>query len=212
MFIGHYALGFASKRFDKAPSLAVMFIAVQFLDLLWPIFVLLGIENLQIEVGNTLLTPLNFTFYPYSHSLLAALIWGVLFGLIYYATTKNKPGSLLLFGLVISHWVLDFVTHRPDLALSPFSDYKVGLGLWNSPVIESVLEIGLFAVGAIIYYRSAKPVKPILFWTLVVFLLTIHIMNLFGPPPTEVKFVVWAANLMWIFVLWARLIEKRKQS
>jgi membrane-bound metal-dependent hydrolase YbcI (DUF457 family) len=209
MFIGHYALGLASKKIDQTPSLAVMFVAVQFLDLLWPIFVLLGIEKFQIEVGNTTVTPLNFTFYPYSHSLLTSLVWGILFGMVYYLITKNGKGSFLLSGLVFSHWILDFLTHRPDLPLSPLSEYKVGLGLWNYPVIESVVEVGLFVVGVVIYHHTVKPKRRVAFWSLIITLFTIHIMNILGPPPPGVMAVAWSANLMWLFVLWAWWIEKK---
>jgi len=212
MFIGHFALGLASKKIDKRPPLAVMFIAVQFLDLLWPVFVLFGIETFQIEVGNTMMTPLNFTSYPYSHSLLASLVWGFLFGLTFYLITKNRKGSLLLFGLVFSHWVLDFLTHRTDLPLSPFSDIKVGLGLWNFPIIESVFEIGLFVAGVALYYRSIIPKRQIAFWTLISVLLVIHLMNIFGPPPPNVEIVAWSANLVWLFVLLAWWIESRSRK
>ena len=212
MFIGHYALGLASKKIDKAPSLAVMFIAVQLLDLLWPVFVLLGIETFEVDPGNTKMTPLNFTHYPYSHSLLMSLVWGLLFGLIYYAITKNKKGSLLLFALVFSHWVLDFLSHRPDLPMSPFSGIKLGLGLWNHPIVESVLEIGIFVVGAVLYYNSVKPKRNIAFWALIVFFLIIHIMNIFGPPPPGTEMVAWTANSMWLFVLWAWWIEKGEKN
>jgi hypothetical protein len=208
MFIGHYALGLASKKISKFPSLAMMFIAAQLLDLLWPIFVLLGIESFQIEVGNTKLTPLNFSNYPYSHSLLMSIVWGILLGIIYYFITKTKKGSLLLGALVLSHWVLDFITHRPDLPLTPFSNYKVGLGLWNHPVIESIIEFGLFFIGAILYYTTVKPKKKIWFWALIIFFTIIHIANVFGPAPASINAVAWSANLMWIFVLWAWWIEK----
>ncbi len=90
MFIGLYALGLAAKKINTLPSLAIRFIAVQLLDLLWPIFVLAGIETFKIEVGNTALTPLNFTSYPYSHSLLMAIVWAILFATVYFGFTKNK--------------------------------------------------------------------------------------------------------------------------
>jgi membrane-bound metal-dependent hydrolase YbcI (DUF457 family) len=210
MFIGHFAVGLASRKIDQSPSLAVMFVAVQFLDLLWPLLVLLGIETLQIDVGNTQLTPLNFTSYPYSHSLLTTAAWGLLFGLVYYGITKHRKGSVLLFVLVVSHRILDFITHRPDLPLSPFSDLKVGLGLWNSPVAESILEIGMFIAGALLYVSAVQPKRKIAFWSLIVVFLAIHILNLLGPPPPSESAVAWSANLMWLFVIWAWWIEKKK--
>lgn len=209
MFIGHYALGFGAKKIDNLPSLAMLFIAVQFLDLLWPIFVLMGIETFQIDLGNTSLTPLDFTFYPYSHSFLMALVWSVLLGIVYFAFTKNNKGAKLIAALVFSHWILDFITHRPDLPLSPFGDLKVGLGLWNMPIAEISIEIGLFLIGVYFYVKTVSPKRKIAFWSLVVFLLVVHLMNIFGPPPPSIKAVAWSANLMWLIVLWAWWIERK---
>ena len=209
MFIGHYALGLASKKMPNPPSLAIAFIAVQFLDLIWPIFVLLGIENFQIEEGITKLTPLNFVHYPYSHSLLMALIWSLLFGLLYFTATRNRRNALLVGGLVFSHWILDFIVHRPDLPLTPFGDTRVGLGMWNHPALEILLEIGLFLIGLYFYLNSRQPRRRIVFWGLIGFLLIIHLINLLGPPPPSEEAVTWSANLLWIFVAWAWWVEKR---
>lgn len=209
MFIGHFGLGLSVKKGNKLPSLAVIFMAVQFLDLLWPVLCLLGFEKFQIELGNTKLTPLNFTFYPYSHSLLMAVLWGALFGFVYYYFTKNRAGSILLAVLVLSHWLLDLIVHRPDLPITPFDEFKVGLGLWNFPIIEILIEFGLFLLGTFLYYKSVKPKRKISFWLLIFFFALIHLLNLFGPPPPSVNAVAWAGNLTWLFVLWAWWIEKK---
>ncbi len=210
MFIGHFALGLLTKKDTSLPSLAMMFIAVQLLDLIWPVLVLFGLESLSIDPGNTKLTHLDFEYYPYSHSLLAAFIWSILLGVVYLLFTKNKRGSLILGGLVMSHWVLDFITHRPDLPLSPFSEAKVGLGLWNYPVLEILLEISIFGLGVYLYQKSPNVKRKTAFWLLVVFLFTIHLMNLFGPPPPNTMAVAWSANLMWLIILWAWWIEKKR--
>ena len=212
MFIGHYGIGLLAKKNKQLPSLAMMFIAVQLLDLIWPVLVLLGIESLSIDSGNTKLTHLNFEFYPYSHSLFMALIWSIILGLCYFLFTKNKNGSLVLGALVMSHWILDFITHQPDLPLSPFTDLKVGLGLWNYPVLEIILELSLFGIGAILCFRSSNFKRKIAFWLLILFLLTVHMMNLFSPPPPSVTAVAWSANLMWLIVIWAWWIEKKRSS
>ncbi len=122
MFLGHYAVAFAAKKVNPKPSLGTLFLAAQWLDLLWPLLLLMGYESVTIEPGNTDFTPLNFVHYPVSHSLLFALCWSVLFGLVYYIFKKNGKAALLIGALVLSHWVLDWITHRPDLPLSPFSD------------------------------------------------------------------------------------------
>lgn len=129
MFIGHFGAGLAAKKIDHRPSLGTLFIAAQWIDLIWPIFLLLGLEKVQIEPGNTAFTPLNFIYYPFTHSLLGVIIWSFLIGGLYYFFKKNLKGSLLLGGLVLSHWVLDLITHRPDLPILPGFTLKVGLGL-----------------------------------------------------------------------------------
>ena len=187
-----------------------MFIAVQFLDLIWPLFVLIGLESFEIQEGITKLTPLDFTNYPYSHSLLMSIVWGILFGLGYYLVKKNTRNAILLGALVFSHWVLDLLTHRPDLPLSPFGDTKVGFGLWNYPVVEIILEFGLFISGTYWYYTSVKPKRKIAFWSLISLLGIIHILNILGPPPPSIEAVAWSANLMWIFIIWAWWIERDK--
>lgn len=212
MFIGHFAAGFASKKISNSLSLALAFIAVQFLDLLWPLLVLSGIEKVSIEEGITKLTPLDFTYYPYSHSLLMVILWSFLFGFIYFVATKNRQNSLILGLLVLSHWFLDLIVHRPDLPLSPFSDLKVGLGMWNYPIVEMVIELGLFFTGVYFYYTSKKPKKKIAFWSLIGFLLFIQVLSFFGPPPPDVNSVAWGANMVWIFVIWAWWIERENKK
>jgi len=209
MFIGHFAVGLLSRRDEKLPSLAMMFLAVQLLDLIWPILVLSGVETLSIDPGNTKLTHLSFDYYPYSHSLLAAFTWSLILGALYFFLTKNRRGSMILGGLVISHWILDFITHKPDLPLTPFSEAKVGLGLWNYPTVEIILEVLIFGLGAWFYFKSLHFKRKISFWILITFLIVVHIMNILGPPPPNTAAVAWSANLMWLIILWAWWIEKR---
>ncbi len=132
MFIGHFGTGLAAKKIDNKISLGTLFLASQFIDLLWPIFLLFGLEKVKIEPGNTAFTQLNFISYPYSHSFFGVLIWSLLFGSIYFLFRKNIKSALLLAALVMSHWILDLITHRPDLLIIPWNDFKVGFGLWNS--------------------------------------------------------------------------------
>ena len=136
MFIGHFGAGLSAKKIDSKPSLGTMFLAAQFLDLIWPIFILLGIEKVKIEPGISAANPLDFTYYPWSHSLLIVLFWSLLFGIIYYLAKKNIKSSIVLGLLVLSHWILDLLVHIPDLPLWPGSGIMVGFGLWNSVIIE----------------------------------------------------------------------------
>jgi membrane-bound metal-dependent hydrolase YbcI (DUF457 family) len=213
MFIGHFALAFGSKGIDKRPSLGTMFIAVQWLDLLWPILILTGVERVKIEPGITVMTPMNFEYYPWSHSLLMAIAWGILFALIYSLLTKNFKSAFLLAFLVVSHWLLDYVVHRPDLPLTPFSQTKVGLGLWNHKWAEIIIETFLFVIGILIYLNStkAKNKKGVwFFWSLVIFLLVIHFGNLFGPPPDNVQAIGWVGLSQWLLVAWAYWIDRNR--
>src|SRR5678816_2619777 len=132
MFIGHFAVGFAAKRVAPRLSLAALFAAVVLADIIWPVLVALGLEHVQIDPGNTAFTPLDFVSYPYSHSLLLLLVWAAALGLVYrWLSGHNGRSFAVLAALVLSHWVLDVLTHRPDMPLYPGGP-KVGLGLWNS--------------------------------------------------------------------------------
>src|SRR5687768_4256927 len=133
MFIGHHAAGFAAKRFAPRVSLGTLFAATMLLDLLWPLFLLMGIEHVRIDSGNTAFTPLDFYDYPYTHSLLNVIGWSILAGTIHWLRRKSWRDATVVGLAVLSHWVLDFVTHRPDLPLWPGGP-MVGLGLWNSVI------------------------------------------------------------------------------
>lgn len=214
MFLGHYALGFAAKKIDKRPSLGTMLMAAQFIDLLWPIFLILGIEKVEIEPGNTEFTPLNFTHYPWSHSLTATLCWAVLFGGIYFIISKNKKGSLLLGLLVVSHWLLDYFTHRPDLPLTFSEEQKAGLGMWNNKMLTLITESMIFVIGVIVYLRSTIATNTkgkILFWSFIILISSIYIMSVFGPAPTSVAAIKYSAAGQWLFIAWAYWIDKNRK-
>jgi len=134
MFIGHFGAGFTAKKLDKSTSLGTYFMAAQWIDLIWPVLLLLGIEKVEIEPNISAVTPLDFVYYPFTHSLLGVIIWGVLFGLVYFIIKKKLKTAIILGVLVISHWLLDLLVHIPDLPLIPGLDLKVGLDLWNSLV------------------------------------------------------------------------------
>ena len=206
MFIGHFAAGMAGKKIEPAISLGTLFLAAQFLDLLWPTLLLLKVEHVVIQPGISRVTPLNFTDYPVSHSLLLVLVWGALFGVVYYGITRNRSGAILLGSLVVSHWILDLIVHIPDLPLYPGNSPKVGLGLWNSTAITLIVEGAIFTAGLLLYVRAKKALGRKIswkFWSLIVFLLLIYTMNLFGPPPPNVEAIAWAGHLQWLFIPWA---------
>jgi len=213
MFIGHFAAGMAAKKIQPAISLAWFFVAAQFLDLVWPTLLLLGLEHVVISPGISAVTPLDFTHYPITHSLALVLVWSLLFGGAYYVFTKNKAGSLLLGALVLSHWLLDLIVHIPDLPLYPGDSPKVGLGVWNSLSLTILLEGSLFVAGVALYYRAKKAVGEKVtwwFWSMIIFFILIHTMNLLGPPPPTVGAIAWAGHLQWLFIPWAWWADRKR--
>jgi len=213
MFIGHFALSFASKRFAPELSLATAFVAAQLLDLLWPIFLLTGAESVRIEPGNTAVTPLNFVSYPYSHSLLMSAVWATLFALILLLMKRGRRAGLVVWLLVLSHWVLDFLTHRPDLPLTPWGATRVGLGLWNSVAGTVSVEVALFAVCVYVYAKTTHAhgrAGTYGFAGLVLLLLAVYVANLLGEPPKDPRVIAIADLFMWLFVLWAWWVDRHR--
>jgi hypothetical protein len=216
MFIGHFALGFGAKKIAPAVSLGTLFLAAQFADVLWPSLVLAGVEVVEIEPGNTVLTPFNFVSYPYSHSLAALAGWSILFAGGYRLIRRSRMVAALTVGaLVLSHWVLDVVMHRPDLPLTIGGSERFGLGLWNRPLIAIPLELLLFGVGIAVYLRATRArtkAGTIGLWLLVVFLVTTYFAALFGPPPPSPTALMWYAHSMWLLILWGYWLDRQRQS
>jgi hypothetical protein len=155
MFVGHYSVAFAAKTEKNEIPLWVLFISVQSLDYIWATLVLFGIEKLRIVPGFTSGSMLDAYYMPYSHSLIAALVWSGAAAGIYKAARgakASRSAALLVSLAVISHWILDFIAHPPDLPI--YDNYwKVGLGLWNYNVLEFCLEIAMLAAGIALYLR-----------------------------------------------------------
>lgn len=188
MFIGHAAVALAAKPLAPRTSLALLLAAAFWVDLVWPVFLLLGIEQVRIDPGNTAFTPLDFVHYPWTHSLAAAIAWSVLFAAVCYRMV-GRNASILLGLLVFSHWVLDAISHRPDLPLWPGSAALVGFGLWNSVPATLIVECAMFAASAWIYARSAPSRDRTGNWAfrgLIGFLAIAYFGNAFGPPPPNV--------------------------
>jgi len=213
MFIGHFALGFALKRAAPRANLGWLIASVSFLDLVWPIFVLTDIERVEVDQGNTVFTPLDFVFYPYSHSLAAALIWSVIFAAVYLVFSKYKTGSVVMAVGVLSHWVLDAIVHRPDLPLYPGSERKIGFGVWDSFPATLVIEIAMFGLGVWLYSASTKAADRIgkyAYFAFVIFLILVYFANAFAPPPPNATAVAIVATLAWLFPFWAAWFDKHR--
>ena len=211
MFIGHYGPSFAIKAIRPAIPLWLLFIAVQLVDIAWAILVFLGTEKVRIVPGITASNPFDLYYMPYTHSLVAAFLWAVAAIVLCkpLRRVRNWPAAVWIGAAVLSHWVLDWPVHRPDLPL--YDDtMKVGLGIWNYPAIALALEALLLFGGMIMYLRQTQPINaigrlgPPVFGIL---MLAIKGYIFFGPPPTSpatlaitalVSYVVFAAVAPWL--------------
>ncbi len=214
MFIGHFALAFGAKKFAPKVSLGILFLACQLADIIWPNLVLLGIEALEIEPGITVMTPLNFVHYPYSHSLVALILWSAIFGTAYALIRRSgTKAAIVIAMLVLSHWVLEVLTHRPDMPITLIDSSHIGFGLWNFPVIAVPLELLLFAAGIWLYIRDTKPLDRqgnIGFWALVLFLLVVYAASLLGPPPPSATAVAWSGQALWLVIAWGFWVDRHR--
>ena len=214
MFIGHFGVALAAKRVAPRTSLAMFIIAGEFLDLLWPIFLLLGMEHVRVAPGITKVTPLDFYDYPFSHSLTMVLSWAAAFALIYYLARRYVRGAWILALLVASHWVLDFISHRPDMPLWPGGP-RFGLGLWNSWTATIAVEVLIFGAGLWFYLRSTRARDRMGIWglwSLVVVLVFGWLAALSAPPPADVHQLALGALSLWIAVPWAAWIDAHRET
>jgi len=213
MFIGHFGVGLAAKKLAPRTSLGTLFFAAQFLDLIWPIFLLLGLEHVRIVPGITRMSPFDFYDYPISHSLITAVGWSLLVGGIYYVFRRRFVATGIVGLAVLSHWVLDFLVHRPDLPLWPGGP-RVGLGLWNNWVAEITVEVAIFAAGIWMYStitRARADVGRYAFWALMGFLFLGWVASLLAGAPPNARSMAWGALSMWIVVPWAWWADKHRE-
>jgi hypothetical protein len=213
MFIGHIAVGFASRRVAPRASLGWLMTAPVFADLLWPIFLLLGWERVRIDPGNTAYTPLDFVSYPISHSLLTLVGWGVLLGAIYWTLSRDRTGAVVIALGVVSHWVLDWITHRPDMPVVPWGGPKLGLSLWNSVPGTMVVELLMFAAGIWLYERETRPrdrTGTVAFVAFVLLLLAMYIGDTGAAPPPSAHTLALVALIGWIVPLWSWWFDRHR--
>jgi hypothetical protein len=219
MFVGHYAAAFALKGVEKRASLGWLFIATQFVDILFFPFVVMGIENLKFSPGYTQVNDFNMDYYPFTHGLLASIIWALLlFVIVRYFILRKKPfakkvAMVLAIG-VLSHWFTDLLVHTPDLPLV-CDEPKLGLGLWNNKLITFVLEALLLILGLLYYLQKTKPLSnsgkyaaPIF----VIFLIFVNYLNIYVLPPNHdiLSLTISALVAYFLFAGIASYVDKKR--
>ncbi|MES2133339.1 MAG: metal-dependent hydrolase [Bacteroidota bacterium] len=216
MFIGHLGLSFAAKKVAPKVSLATLFIATQLVDIIWPFMLVFNVEKVAVTPGYTKMNAFEFLYYPFTHSLFMGVVWGIIAGLIYAFIKKDTRGAIVIGLCVLSHWFFDLVVHREDLPLTPFSDYKVGFGLWNHVAATLIIESIIFFGGILIYtsVTRAKNKKGSWgLWSLAALLILVTISNTFGPTPPDsimtlfISFIV----LMAILIFLAGWVDKNRE-
>jgi len=213
LFLGHFAAGLAAKKLTPYTSLGTLLLSAQLLDLIWPSLLMSGIETVRIAPGVTAVTPLDFVHYPWSHSLTMAAVWALLFAGLYTFIRRYPRGGMVLLALVLSHWVLDLVTHRPDLPLLPIGGPLVGLGLWNWRWATVAVEALMFGLGLYVYAVNTEPVDAIgsrAFVAFAVALVAIYASSLVGPPPPDVKTLAWVGQAQWLLVAWGYWLDRHR--
>lgn len=208
VFVGHYAVSFAAKRAAPTVPLWVLFIAVQLLDVAWAPLVLFGVEKVRIVPGFTASNPLDLYYMPYTHSLLAALLWslGAFVCYRFVASRGSRAAAVIVAAAVFSHWVLDLVVHRPDLPLYD-NTAKLGLGLWNLPGPAFALEIALLFGGMWLYFQAGAP-RRTLTTVFGVVMVAIQAYVFFGPPPISDKAAAVTALVAYVlFAVTIRFME-----
>ncbi len=212
MFIGHFGVGFAAKKCAPAVSLGTLILAAEFVDFLSPAFGLLGLEAVRLLPGSAAFMPFDFYNYPYTHSLATGFGWALLFGLVFFLVRGDMRASVVLAVVVVSHWVLDWITHRPDMPLWPGGP-KVGLGLWNSVPATVGLEGAIFVAGVALYLRTtrARDLRGRwALWSLVAFLVLAYGLSVAGPPPKDIRSFEIVAIASWLFVPWGYWIDRHR--
>jgi hypothetical protein len=216
MFIAHLGVGLAAKRIAPRASLGVLLLAGQTLDVLCGLLMVTGVEQMRVSPGITRMTPLDLVYYPWSHGLLMSLVWATLFALVGARLYRDRRTGLVLGLLVFSHWLLDWVSHRPDLPLLFDGSPKVGLGLWNSVAGTVAVELAVFLGGLALYLRATRARDRVGTGALLAFALffvVLFVTNHFGPPPpaTAPQALLALPILLLILVLpWGHWIDRNR--
>ena len=215
MVLGHFAVGLASKRAAPNASLGALMAAPLLADLLWPIFLLLGWERVQIVPGGRTFQELAFTSYPWSHSLEMGVVWGVGFGALYWAVTRYRTGAIVIFFGVVSHWLLDLIVHVPDLPITVGGATRIGFGMWNSVPATVAVEFLLLLAGCWIYAKTTRARDGVgrwSFWVFVGLIAVLYASTIGSPPPASVTALATLTLTMWLFPLWAWWFDRHREA
>ena len=195
MFIGHFAPALIAATRPKAAGLGTLFVAAQLVDIGFAALLVPGVEAMRIAPGITAMNPMDLHHMPYTHSLLGAALWAVAFGLLVQLVTKRREAAIGAALVVVSHWFIDLLVHIPDLTLYG-APPKLGLGLWNHPMIAMPLEILLIG-GAFLYYlrRTMAPAGNRRLWILAGLLAFAQAVDWFGPKEPAYSLAIPATML-----------------
>ncbi len=195
MFIGHFAPALIVAARPKAAGLGTLFVAAQLIDIGFAALLVPGIEAMRIVPGITAMNPMDLHHMPYTHSLLGTLICAKIFGVLVWFATKRKEAAIGAALVVVSHWFIDLIVHIPDLTLYGMPP-KLGLGLWNHPLIAMPLEMLLIG-GAFFYYlrRTEAPGGNRRLWILAALLAFAQAVDWFGPKEPAYSLAIPATML-----------------
>jgi hypothetical protein len=198
MLVGHFAVGLIAKRVEPKLSLGTATLASLLPDLLWCVFLIAGIEHVRfkpgiiVQPGIRALDALEAPDVVYSHSLLMGIVWGALLAALYFVRRYNAAGAAVLFGAVLSHWLLDFISHPPDMPLAPGIATRLGLGLWNSIPLTLIVEGGMWVIAVVLYLRQTQlrsRARAVGFWIIAGLLTLAWVNNISGPPPSDISVI-----------------------
>jgi len=216
MLVGHYSVALIAKRLEPRLPLGTATFAAMLADFLWCVFMIGGIEEVRIKPGLTLSSAmravdvLQAARIQFSHSLATDIVWAALFGGIYFFYRRNLPGAYILFGVVLSHWLLDFASHPPDMPLAPGLDRYFGLGLWTSVRATIVVEGFLWLLAIMLYASNTRPKRAakVVFFGGAALLTLVWLGNIAGPPPSNLRIIGYSSLAFFsLTVAWAYWVE-----
>jgi membrane-bound metal-dependent hydrolase YbcI (DUF457 family) len=216
MLVGHFAVGLAAKRVVPSVSLGTLVLAAMLADLLWSVFLIPGIEHVQFKPGMGAANYFQASDMALSHSLLMDGVWATLLAAAWFLRRRSPRGAWVLFGAVMSHWVLDWIAHRPDMPLAPGAHAYYGLGLWASIPATIMIEGGFWLFAVILYARSTRPrgrTGIYAYWSVVVLLTLAWYGNIAGPPPRDPQTAPYVSLAFFsLAVAWAYWMNRLRPS